>query len=33
MAGAAIATEGTRPGTKEDFERLLSTGVKMQKVR
>lgn len=33
MAGAAISTEGTRPGTKEDFERLLSTGVKMQKVR
>jgi 1-phosphofructokinase len=33
MAGAAISTEGTRPGTKEDFERLLSTGVKMKKVR
>lgn len=33
MAGAAISTEGTRPGTKEDFERLLAIDVKMQKVR
>lgn len=33
MAGAAIATEGTRPGTKQDFERLLLTDIKMQKVR
>ena len=33
MAGAAISTEGTRPGTKEDFQRLLQADVKMQKVR
>ncbi len=33
MAGAAIATEGTRPGTKQDFEKLLKTDIKMQKVR
>ena len=33
MAGAAISTEGTRPGTKEDFERLLQADVKMQKAR
>ena len=33
MAGAAIATEGTRPGTKQDFERLLLADIKMQKVR
>ena len=33
MAGAAIATEGTRPGTKQDFEGLLLTDIDMQKVR
>ena len=33
MAGAAIATEGTRPGTKEDFDALLSQQIELQQVR
>lgn len=33
MAGAAIAVEGTRPGTRADFERLLQSGIAVKKVR
>ena len=33
MAGAAIATEGTRPGTRAEVERLLQSGIAVEKVR
>ena len=33
LAGATIMTEGTRPGTRQDFERLLKTSKKIQKIR
>ena len=33
LAGATIMTEGTRPGTRQDFERLLKTSTKIQKIR
>ncbi len=33
LAGATVATEGTRPGTRADFERLLQCDLQMEKVR
>ena len=33
MAGAAIATEGTRPGTKQQLEALLALNIPVQKLR
>ncbi|MBE6702765.1 MAG: 1-phosphofructokinase family hexose kinase [Ruminococcaceae bacterium] len=33
LAGATVMTEGTRPGNRQDFERLLAKGILTEKIR